>query len=92
MTIPTDLDRFQVSKGETLDFVVDGKEDGTNDRFEWTVTLRENEPGEHEQNDTSGAEGVREWISQVDFRGSQASPAVQYVQALLMLNEFIFVD
>jgi hypothetical protein len=92
VTIPTDLDRFQVSKGETLDFVVDGKEDGTNDRFEWTVTLRENEPGEHEQNDTSGAEGVREWISQVDFRGSQASPAVQYVQALLMLNEFIFVD
>ena len=89
--IPTNVEPFRVSKGERLDFVVDGKADGTNDRFEWTLTIRE-QPQHNNDAKGQAQDRRREWISHRDFRGPQVDVSVQYVQALLMLNEFVFVD
>ena len=73
-------------KDETLEFVVGGKEDASAYRMKLTVTILEKAAGNAAQ-DPPG-----EWHSQRDFRGPQAGAAVQYVQALLLLNEFVFPD
>jgi hypothetical protein len=91
---PTDVQFLDVRMDETLDFVVLGtldfvalgKDAASDDRFEWTVTIRE------ETLENPARNPLREWHSQRDFRGPQADAAVQYVQALLLLNEFVFPD
>lgn len=85
-TAPNDAQLLDVHKDETLDFVVVGKDDASDDRFEWTVTILEKTAGSAAHNPPG------EWHSQRDFRGPQADAAVQYVQALLLLNEFVFPD
>jgi len=85
-TVPNDVQFLDVRKDETLDFVAVGKDDASDDRFEWTVTIREDTVGNAARNPP------REWHSLRDFRGPQADAAVQYVQALLLLNEFVFPD
>ena len=85
--VSTEIQRVEVREGDILDFVVDGRENGKNDGFEWTLTVREEGPGS-----SSDKIEARTWDSHVDFRGPQVDANVQYVQALLMLNEFIFID
>ena len=85
---PTAVQRLDVRKDETLDFVAVGKKDESDDRFEWTVTIREEPAGDGGASDRL----PREWHAKRDFRGPQSDAAVQYVQALLLLNEFVFPD
>ncbi len=83
--IATESRSLEVVSGETLDFVVDGCLDGSDDRFDWPVLIY--------AVDSSGRrEKVARWSSRVDFRGPQANTWQQFAQALLMTNEFIFVD
>jgi hypothetical protein len=72
--------------GDTMDFVVDGREGIDYDTFSWPVTVRLTSP--------DGA-NVQIWDSTSGFHGPLVSPLSrweQLAQVLLMSNEFMFVD
>ena len=72
--------------GDKLDFVVGPGKSDTHDDFEWSIVIRRSDP------DPSASGSPRVWSSRIDFRGPQVGPWVQYAQALLLLNEFVYVD
>jgi hypothetical protein len=88
--VETRLDRVEVQAAETLDFVVDCLTNEGNDDFTWPpiVSLTSTRDGKTSEQQFSAA---------VDFRSSapaatRLTPLEQYAQALLLANEFVFVD
>jgi cytochrome c553 len=88
--VDTNLERVEVQQGEILDFVVDCLANEAHDAFGWSpiITLS---PADQ----ASGKE--RRFSALADFfRPGQKpialSPLDQYAQALLLANEFVFVD
>jgi hypothetical protein len=86
--VETKLDRVEVQDGETLDFVVDCLTNEAHDDFGWSPTI--------ELTSTDGQTTLR-YDAATDFRGPAAiptrlSPPEQFAQALLIANEFVFVD
>ena len=78
----------EVEEGETLDFVVDCLANESYDSFGWAPTI--------ELVSTDGKATMR-YEAAVDFRGPQPLPQKltvleQYAQALMLTNEFLFVD
>ena len=71
---------ISVFRGSTIDFVVDWQGHITHDEFEWPVTIT-NIDGDR-----------RSWDSKEDFRQPVSDPWTDYVHALLMTNEFVFVE
>jgi hypothetical protein len=85
----TKLDRLEVEAGETIDFVVDCLTNQSHDSFQWPPVIVFSEKGRR------GMEGRKQFIAPADFHGPQPpplSPLEQYAQALLLANEFVFVD
>jgi hypothetical protein len=84
------LKGLRVDPGETIDFVVDGRNDSTSDAFQWAPIVRMEVPGKE------GAASVRhQWEAQRDFSGPAdplLSPWARYVQVLLQSNEFVTID
>ncbi len=81
--VATALPPRDVQRGETLDFVVDCRQDDNSDTFTWAPTIREVE---------SPAE---KWDARSDFHGPSdagLSPWEEYAQVLVLTNEFVFVD
>ena len=77
-----DIESVTVEKGDTIDFVVDPLSNDGYDGFGWAPTIR-------------ASEGGRQWDAKGDFGQSNAksiSRLALYVQALMMTNEFMFVD
>ncbi len=81
-TVKTDLPTLSVSKGDYLDFVVEpGGNDGF-DSFSWSPTV-------------ITLDGKLTWSASSNFGPPPPAPLGAfplYVQALLMTNEFLFVD
>jgi hypothetical protein len=80
------LEKVEVKKGDTLDFIVDFRDGLNSDMFKWAPVIKvaEAEPSE--------------WSAKKDFAGPPP-PAPQpldaweqYAQVLLLSNEFLFVD
>jgi len=85
----TNLSGIEVKAGDTLDFVVDGRDDSEGDAFAWAPTI-ETIPAEGGK-----PEPPRQWSASSDFRGPQPvtlSRWEQYAQVLLETNEFAFVE
>ncbi|MBL8174853.1 MAG: DUF1553 domain-containing protein, partial [Bryobacterales bacterium] len=81
MEVSTDLKGLAVRKGDTVDFVVDSRGDYERDDFDWAPVIT--------------SDGNRRWSAKDDFRGPVHQPLSvweQLAQALLMTNEFAFVD
>ncbi|MGI8988064.1 MAG: PSD1 and planctomycete cytochrome C domain-containing protein, partial [Bryobacteraceae bacterium] len=79
----TKLNGIKVEKGDTLDFVVDGRADTENDGFRWAPTVK-----------TTGEKEIA-WSASADFRGPTPAPMTvwqRYAHVLLQTNEFAFVD
>ncbi len=71
----------ELQVGDTLDFVVDFNGDITHDEHEWVLDVR------------LASDTPRAWNSEKEFRGQATVDRWQMlVQALLMTNEFVFVD
>ena len=83
--VATIVPRMEVKSGDTLDFVVGRRESDTHDDFKWLIVIRRNELD-------PVSRGPRVWNSRIDFRGPQVGRWVQYAQALLLLNEFVYID
>ncbi len=74
----------QVRRGETIDFVVDCRAEPSFDAFAWAPGIKD-------------AGGTGSWSAQVDFSGpAQKSGGLsaweRYAQALLISDEFFFID
>jgi hypothetical protein len=88
----TNMSRIEVKKGDTVDFVVDCRENENSDSFVWSPVVRLVEaPG-------NAAGGTQQWSAAAEFRGPDARPRKmltpweRYAQVLLLANEFMFVD
>ncbi len=86
----TNVNQITVKKGDTLDFVVTCRADENTDGFTWAPKIAV----------AAGAKTLA-WNAEADFAGpkppvlAQAAPLnawERYAQALLMTNEFTFVD
>jgi hypothetical protein len=82
----TNTDSVEVAIGDVLDFIVDCRTNPGWDSFKWTVTLQlaPKPKGQPAQ-----------WNSSNGFRGPRPEPLdpwSRYVQALLMTNEFAYID
>jgi len=80
------LEKVELKKGDTLDFVVDLAGSLNSDDFKWAPVVKatESEPSE--------------WSAKKDFAGPPLPPPQpldaweQYAQVLFLSNEFVFVD
>jgi mono/diheme cytochrome c family protein len=90
----TEFDAVKVKKGETLDFVVDNNGDENSDSFTWSPIITEAKQGAV----TVANRKPQVWNAVSDFLPPSKSPAnadtlwSRYIHALLMTNEFAFVD
>ncbi len=89
----TDLADIEVKAGETLDFVLDPRSEPSDDAFSWKVELKGDSPGPKAVSTRSS----QTWDSAVDFAGPVPTAAPlggweRYLQALLLTNEFCFID
>ncbi|RYG34618.1 DUF1553 domain-containing protein, partial [bacterium] len=78
----TELKSVGVTKGEILDFIVDPVGGDNSDGFNWVPVLRT-------------VDGKQEWNALANFgppAGGHLSRLALYAQALMMTNEFMFVD
>jgi len=76
----TNLNGIKVEKGETISFIVDGRQDPENDDFSWAPIIKC---------------GEQTWNAKSDFAGPAAQPLdiwARYAQVLLETSEFSFVD
>jgi hypothetical protein len=79
----TRMTGIEVSKGDVIDFVVDGRKDSEADDFVWAPVIRGGEPK------------PQTWSATADFHGyppPRLTKWEQYAQVLLQTNEFAFVD
>ena len=101
----TNLQAIQVERGETLDFVVSSRENTNSDSFAWSPTLEtalSSAPakGSEKRREPVAATGVEtHWDAAADFAGPiSIEPRTPlnaweiYTQALLLTNEFLFID
>jgi len=90
----TKADSLSVEPGDTIDFVVSIHESLNNNDFVWAPVIRMTGPDAIR--DANGY--AREWNARKDFSGppSPVEPALsaweELAQALLLANEFLFVD
>jgi cytochrome c553 len=86
-SVATPVAQVLVQPGDTLDWVVDCRGAVESDSFAWTVSVQRIE---------APANSTNVWDAARDFRGpapvARLSPWEQYAQALLLANEFAFVD
>ena len=76
----TRLGGIKIEKGDTIDFVVDARNDPENDAFSWSPIVKY---------------GAETWNAKNDFAGPAPQPLsvwARYAQVLLETNEFSFVD
>lgn len=80
----TSLVGVSVEAGERIDFVVDARDDYEEDRFSWAPSI-----------EMSDDQTPRRWDARSDFAGPEVEPLTdweEYIQVLLLTNEFVFVD
>jgi len=91
--VATNLERIPVKKGEPVDFTVDCKGNGSSDAFRWAPTIRYLDA--MTEGDQAPAPDQAHWDAQADFSPPPPPPLApleQIAHALLMTNEFLFVD
>ena len=79
----THIPILSVKKGDTIDFITDGRKNGGNDEFEWNVTIKRKDAN------------ADEWNSIRDFRQPARTPLdvwERYAQVLMAAVEFILID
>jgi mono/diheme cytochrome c family protein len=84
------VEAMPISKGETLDFVVDIRDGLNSDQFLWSAKIMPVATG-----GAGGDPGAQSWDARKDFSGplmSSLTPWQQLAQALMLANEFVFVD
>lgn len=97
--VETTVNTVEVQAGDTLDFMVDCIETASFDSFLWSPSVELIELDKSDQSDNRSKPGFT-WNATADFSssseklapGRSLDPWVQLAQALLLCNEFAFVD
>lgn len=82
--------KVQVEAGDMIDFVTDCREATLSDSYRWTPTIKKLGMAETME---PGVKAV--WQAEMDFDGpppTPLTPLAQLAHALLMTNEFLFID
>jgi mono/diheme cytochrome c family protein len=84
----TNVERIEVKRGDTIDFIVDLRASVDSDSFTWAPTIRYT---------TSDVKDGEHWNAKDDFGGPRKefkplTPWERYAQALLLSNELMFID
>jgi hypothetical protein len=90
LTMATEAPTLALQAGEILDFSVDSLENDTSDGFRWAPVLRVHASSEKPASAMQSA-----WDAQAEFKGPppvKLHPLEQLAQALLITNEFLFLD
>jgi hypothetical protein len=93
----TRIGPVDVKAGDTIDFIVDLRNDLGSDEFNWAPVIRSLDKPDATAAAATG-EAVAAWDARKEFAGPPPTPAVpltaweQYAQVLLLSNEFMFVD
>ena len=81
-----DTEAIELKAGDVIDFVADCGTNDSHDSFRWQIDIQQ----------TINGQQVHTWQSQKQFSGAppsvRLSPLTQLAQALIMTNEFMFVD
>jgi hypothetical protein len=88
-TVDTLIESLEVASGETIDFVVDCRENHYCDEFVWAPLIQALD------SDGANTAEVREWDAAWDFSDEWVptpSAWAELAQTLLQSNEFLFVD
>ena len=86
--VETNIEGVEVKEGDTVDFIVEARDDARNDAFTWSPEIRMTRP-------SKGEKGRMAWNASAGFAGPPLPPQTpwaRYAQVLLLANEFIFVD
>jgi hypothetical protein len=89
-TAAANVEPIALTKGDTLDFVVDYRDNLNSDDFEWSPVVKALDP--------STGDDPKAWDAKKEFAGVPTNPPIpltaweQYAQVLLESNEFLFVD
>jgi hypothetical protein len=86
----TELASVPVEAGEILDFAVDCRDNTTSDGFRWSPSLKRNASANMDSRTTQTV-----WDAQSDFKApppAKLEALEQMAQALLITNEFLFID
>jgi len=78
--VRADVERLEIRRGDTIDFIADCLDYVAYDRFGWAPVIRL---------------GEQTWSAEADFAGPVETPPgpwEKYAQVLLETNEFVFVD
>jgi hypothetical protein len=89
-SLATALETLQLKAGEILDFSVDCRENANSDGFRWAPVLRLKVAAEKASEQLQTV-----WDAQAEFAApppAKLQPLEQMAQALLITNEFLFVD
>jgi mono/diheme cytochrome c family protein len=90
LTAATEVNTLVLKAGEILDFAVDSRENDNSDGFRWAPVLKLKASAEK----TTGQMQAG-WDAQAEFKappGAKLQPLEQLAQALLITNEFLFID
>jgi len=88
-TVTLNLEAMSMSAGDTLDFIVDIRDGLNSDQFLWSPKIST------VATTGSGGDGAQSWDAQKDFAGPPMqllSRWEQLAQALMLANEFVFLD
>jgi hypothetical protein len=89
-TASANVEPVVMKQGDTLDFVVDYRDNLNSDDFEWSPVVQSLDP--------STRDDPKAWDAKKEFAGVVTNPPApltaweQYAQVLLESNEFLFVD
>ena len=86
----TEVEKVAVKRGEILDFTVDCLQNGSTDAYRWAPTVQLLVRAEDAPTNVQTV-----WEAQADFKAPpppKLQPLEQMAHALLMTNEFLFVD
>jgi hypothetical protein len=87
----TNLAGVPVSKGDTIDFVVEPRQTEAFDAFAWSPTLKLTASDAA----VAGGTGITDFDARRDFAGPMPASLgawEQYAQVLVLSNEFSFID
>jgi len=88
-TAALNLDAMPMSAGDTLDFIVDIRDGLNSDQFLWAPKVT------NVASTGAGGDNATAWDAQKDFTGPAITPLnrwQQLAQALMLANEFVFLD
>jgi hypothetical protein len=80
--LETNVAKISVTPGETIDFIIDPLSNDNSDSTGWAPSIQTDDPR-------------LAWNATSDFEPPNAAPLTRfalYAQALMMTNEFMFVD